>query len=270
MALTRAEIEKAQRLRLAAGLVGREVEAGVRTRLERAEEAVRRIERPRTPLPSLGRRIPGIGTSAVVVAPPPGIQVAGSMEPPRAGLPGLVTAPASVNVGGLPFGFTLPMQPQVLSELLYAVAPPGLAIKGVFKFQVVVAANGQTTVTVPVEPGTVTLFTAPLGVTATYYDSGIVADVFLGADQGEVEITPPPYYFPISEADHVDSVQFTYITQYLQGIITNNTATPTTLTFKVEVLAVERTLFLDQFWVPLLSKMLDLAEASASQYSRGR
>jgi len=229
----------------------------------KAGEAVLRADLERILQPLRAPGTAGPQTTLVVTPPAPQQAVSAATGAPAAS--------AQANAAGsTPFVFNLGMQPQVLTELLYAVAPPGLATKGAFKFAAAAPAGKQTTILLPVLPGTVALFTAPLGVRSDFYSTSLLADVYLGTDTGTYEITSPPYLFPISDGDQIDSLQYTYITQYLEGIITNDTSTNATLVFKAEMLAVERNLFLNQFWVPLLQKMLSVAQAQASEYARGR
>lgn len=180
----------------------------------------------------------------------------------------LLQAAKGATSGGpvLPaFTVPLPLSPKVLTEMVYAASVPGLAQKGVISSTVTVPAGGTVTLTVPVLPGTVTLFVAPLEVTATYYDYSILADVFLD----QQNISPTPYEYALVGPDQIQSLMYAYITQYLRGVFTNGSATSTTITFKAEVLAMDRTLFEKQLWLPLVRQSFDVAKHLASVYANG-
>lgn len=149
--------------------------------------------------------------------------------------------------GALPV-LTLPMSPKTLNEMVNAADLKGVATMGVWKLKVTVPAGQIVTVTQPVLPGTVHVFMAPLGVTATYYSDAITATVMVDGNL----VTPPPETYAINAADQLPLGQSYYMTRGMVGTITNATSTSTTITFAVEALAIEKDFFNTQFYKPLI------------------
>lgn len=152
----------------------------------------------------------------------------------------------------------LPLSPPVLNQMINAANIPGASKIGVWKLTVNVPAGQTVVVTVPVLPGTVAVFAAPLVVTATYYSSQITADVWVDGN----DVTPAPYEYAITGDDQIDFGQYYYMRIGLQGTITNNSASTTLITFKVEVMAIQRDFF-ESFYTPLIQHSVDTLRALA-------
>jgi hypothetical protein len=146
---------------------------------------------------------------------------------------------------------TLPLSPEILNQMVNAANIPGTSRIGVWKLTVTVPAGQTVVVTVPVLPGTVAVFAAPLIVTATYYSSQIIADVWVDGN----DVTPYPEY-QITGDDQIEFGQYYYMRIGMQGTITNNSPTTTVITFKVEVMAIQQDFF-ESFYVPLIQHSVD-------------
>jgi hypothetical protein len=165
------------------------------------------------------------------------------------------------------FTIGLPFSPEMLTEMLFA-APKEMAlgIKGIFTITVTVPAAsgptpGQYILTLVPPPGYVTLFVSAFSFTATYYDPSITLD----ANIDGVDFTPPPYEFSFASAGTLESAKYSYVTSAAILTMTNPTTTPTTVTGKFEVIAIERNLFQSQFWLPLITLGINTVKAIASQ-----
>lgn len=149
----------------------------------------------------------------------------------------------------VPFVVGFPIPPNVLTSLLYALwrSNPGLIQPGIFKVVVSVPANSTVTVTVPVLPGTVHLFTGPVRIQSTYYDPAIQIEIVVD----DFNLSPPPYLYVLDSADIIHSVLFMYIERYLMARIRNNTAVSFTGSVAVDAMAMDQTFF-RRFWLPLM------------------
>lgn len=151
----------------------------------------------------------------------------------------------------------LPLSPIVLNEMINAANMPGVSKLGAWKLTVNVPAGQTVVVSVPVLPGTVTVFAAPMKVTATYYSANITADVLVDG----YDITPYPEY-ALTGDDQIEFGQYYYMRIGMQGTITNNTATNTLITFGVEVMAIQRDFF-ETFYRPLIEYSVDTLKSLA-------
>jgi hypothetical protein len=152
------------------------------------------------------------------------------------------TAGGTTTGGRLPVplpALTLPISPKILNEMLNAANIPGVSKMGVWKLDVTVPAGSTVEVTFPVLPGTVHVFMAPLGVSATFYSDLISADV----DVDGMDVTPSPYEYPITGADEIELGQYFYMRTGMQARITNGSTTTTTITFAVQAMAIQKDFF---------------------------
>lgn len=170
----------------------------------------------------------------------------------------------SAAVGPIPV-LTLPMSPKVLNEMVNAADLKGVATMGVWKLKVAVPAGQTVTVVQPVVPGTVHVFMAPLGVTASYYSDAITATVEVDSHP----ITPPQTTYAINASDQIPLGQYYYMTQGMVGQITNATSTNTTITFAVEALAIQTNFFNNQFYRPLITFGMHALRTLADQQRGG-
>ena len=154
---------------------------------------------------------------------------------------------------------TLPLSPTTLNQMVNAADIPGTSKIGVWKLSVNVPAGQTVVVNVPVLPGTVAVFAAPLEVTATYYSSQITADVWVDGN----DVTPAPWEYAITGDDQIDFGQYYYMRIGLTGTITNNSTTSTLITFKVEVMAIDSTFF-DKFYKPIIQYSVDARQSLAN------
>lgn len=152
-----------------------------------------------------------------------------------------LTTPATIAA------LQLPMSPAILNEMINAVGLSGVAIAGVDMFSVVVPAGATVTGTVPVPAGKVTVSTAPLKVTASYYNLLVTMRVTIDGQ----EMTSTDYPYSMVGEDKIDFGQYYYAYRNLVVSITNNTATNTVVTFRSEGLAMDRAFFQD-FYLPII------------------
>jgi len=142
--------------------------------------------------------------------------------------------------------------------MLSAATNLGVATAGIDKFSVSVPAGQTVTGTVPARTGMVTVSTAPIRMTASYYNILITLRVWSDG----AELTSPDYPYTLTGSDSVELGQHWYSLRDLQVSITNPTAQATIVTFTSEGLAVERNFFRD-FYLPLVQygyeKLRDLA-----------
>lgn len=158
----------------------------------------------------------------------------------------------------------LPMSPSVLNRMLHAVfrgstAGSAPAIVGLDKFSVSVPAGTTVTGTVPVREGTVTVSTAPILMTATYYHPLITLRAYVDGH----ELTDPDYPYNLTGEDEIDLGQYYYAFQAMTFEFTNGSATNTVITFRSQGFAMDRNYF-QLFYYPMVQysyrKMAELAE----------
>ena len=142
---------------------------------------------------------------------------------------------------------TLPMPPATLNEMINAAQIPGVATMGVDKFSLLVPAGGTVTATVPARAGRVTVSTAPMTVTASFYSILVTLRVWIDGH----ELTSTDYPYTLTGEDSVHFGQYFYSLRNLTATAVNNTANPTLITFKAEGLAVDQTFFKD-FYLEIL------------------
>ncbi|HEY3367783.1 MAG TPA: hypothetical protein VGK74_22220 [Symbiobacteriaceae bacterium] len=153
----------------------------------------------------------------------------------------------------------LPLSVRTLNEMINAVNIPGTVQMGVWKLSVLVPAGQTVTVNQPVLPGTVTAFAEPLGVAASYYSPGIVAQVLV--DDHQVTVAQS---YAVTGEDKISMGQHYFMERGMTGVITNNTATPSLITFTVEALAINSDFF-SKFYRPLLDWSYDQLRRLASE-----
>lgn len=215
----------AQRPPVAEGILERLFEPG---ELEYLARILQSLDAMATELRAVTRQLQVVAASLAGI---PAAREAGVPERPPIPLPAL----------------QLPLSPPILNQMINAANLPGVATMGVLKLSTTVPAGSTVTVSVPVLPGTVAVFMTPLQVTATFYSAAITANVFVDGK----EVTSRTFQYAITGEDRVEFGQYYYMFKGLIGEITNNTATSTTITFKVEVLAIDRRFF-DGFYQPLI------------------
>lgn len=141
----------------------------------------------------------------------------------------------------------LPLPPATLNEMINAAQIPGVATMGVDKFSLVVPAGATVTATVPARAGRVTVSTAPMSVTASFYNILITLRVWIDGH----ELTSTDYPYTLTGEDSVHFGQYFYSLRNLTATVVNNTAVGTIITFKSEGLAVDQTFFKD-FYLEIL------------------
>lgn len=141
----------------------------------------------------------------------------------------------------------LPLSPKVLNEMINAANIRGVSIMGVNQLTVTVPAGQEVMVVLPTRPGTVGIATAPIDMSATYYSHGITLNVLVDGYM----VTSPDYQFTLTGPDQLELGQYWYYQQSMVLVAHNTTATPTTITFKSEGLALEQKFF-QSTYLPLL------------------
>lgn len=177
--------------------------------------------------------------------------------------------PTGAGTGGqLPITLTvnLPISPATLTEMLLAgdkTQPLGAG--GLFSFSSTVTAGGTTTVTIPNPTATVILFTSPLDITASYYDTGIL--MYATVDGKSItSAAGTTFDYQLAAARSIKSVLYSYVQANVELVITNNTGADVTITFNLENFTMDQDAW-RQYWLPLIRGGVAAAQRIAGMVS---
>lgn len=140
---------------------------------------------------------------------------------------------------------TLPLPPKHLNEMMLAANIPGHVQMAVYQVITTIPAGTESTLVIPVLPGTVTVFVSPIRQLSTYYSSSIVGSVTVDGNVVAQNIA-------IVDESHIELGQYYYVTRELVATVRNNSATDIVFSAIADVMAIDRQFF-DLFYVPIIN-----------------